>query len=369
MIATGSKLQTLLVCVGAAVLPMVKTSSAASRAGTEAHERELAPWVAGGTSDTRLGEQLSAVPLPAGVDIEVAFALDVRGAGSARQLHIGGHRDYSAVGADEIALTADVAGPGCVAELKTGQVWVAPIQHNAQVLAGALAVWWRWGDLPEAVLVQAGRPLRVERRRLDVETLLRFQRRLQHLVADVREAREQYARGAEPDLVVGDHCGRCAALLLCPAIGRVLGDDPAAVYAETSATIARAKKRRDLALTVIGAGPAALPDGRHLERQERWHRVYDHDRVRELLTDFYGHETADGLAQVTYRTGVLDEWADQQPHLGQNKRARREALNQLLSARGALRHEPRYVYRTVDAPVEQPGEDAGGDRPAIRVAP
>ena len=144
MIATGSKLQVLLICVGSAVQSSISMSSAAARAGTLAHEDELPAWVAGDSSGSELGEQLADVPLPKGIAIERAFAVDVSGAGRARHLHDQGDRDYSGVAEHEIAFTADVAGPGVVAELKTGQVWVDAIRHNAQILTAALAVWWHW---------------------------------------------------------------------------------------------------------------------------------------------------------------------------------------------------------------------------------
>ena len=209
--------------------------------------------------------------------------------------------------------------------------------------------------------MQAGRPLRVERRRLEPRLLMRWHRRLQRLVAEVQRQRARVAAGDDPAWVVGDHCGHCPALLTCPAISRALGDSPGAVYAQTSAVIAQAKKRRELAQATAIAGPVPLPDGRQLVRRERWRRVYDPVQVRALLTEYYGQATADALARESFTAGALDTWAAQQIHLGGNKRERRANLDQWLMERGALTLARQYVFRSENVPIHERDRDRDRD--------
>lgn len=345
MIATGSKIGLLLTCVGAAVLPTIRTSSAAARAGTAAHREELAPWFRGDPPETDLGRKLRRVEIPEGLRSEAAFALDVTGAGSARLLHYDGERDYSDVAEHEFALTTDGAMPGFVAELKTGKVMVERIRRNAQVLTAALAVWWRWGELPIAILVQAGTGLEPERREQTADELLTHQRRLQRLRARVLDLRQ---RDVKPhDLVLGDHCRYCPAVMTCPLVTSVIPGNPGEIWSRAVALRARAEIDMQLVQSIVEKdGPVPMPDGGQLKRFVRMRKRLDRRRVQETLAKHFGAKVAIKLCHVEYQVGILAEWANQQTGFGDTQKARRAYFWGLLEEEGALTYDGYAVFET-----------------------
>ena len=303
-------------------------------------------WFAGTPATTELGRKLRAVAVSPGVRHEVAFALDVSGVGRVRHLHNDGDRDYGDVGDHEIAMTVDGAASGFVAELKTGAVAVESIRRNPQVLTGALAAWWFWGRLPEALLVQAGTTMEPERRQMSALELMSHHRRLQRLVTHVQEQRTVHAAGGELDLVLGDHCRYCPALYGCPAVAEVIDGEPGPVYRSAVATIARSELRRSMVTEMVAQGPVDLGDGQTLVQRTQMRRVFDADRVTAVLASEFGADIAEQLGRRVYRAGDLDAWAAERADLGDSKRARQDNLMQLLADEGAMTYEPRHVQRT-----------------------
>lgn len=351
MIASASQLQLLDVCPGSAALPRTATTSMAAREGTALHREALPVLVGDAAPETDFERELAHVPDGRGAVIEQAVAVRVGGAGSARLLHTIGDRDYSDVQPDELALTVDavrLAPDPWVGELKTGAVWVEPLRRNLQVQLAALAVFFLLGRLPRATLVQAGRPLRVERRQYTARELYACRDRLRGLAERIERARAAVATGAEPALVVGEHCGYCPCVLTCPAIERAVGDDPGAQYAQGKALVARGKELQRLALSTVPARPLQLPDGGRVEHQLRARREYNPDAVMTVLETEFGKPAARAVVKVApaVTAGDLDAFAESRPELGKSRAARRRAMDAMLTMSGALSHREYWTAVT-----------------------
>jgi hypothetical protein len=246
---TASGLDLAELCPGPFVLDGVETSDAASAAGTGVH-RQIAGWV----NDPRGAQEDLIPPGPAGhacswlltrdvpvpyqgYRAEVAYALDPA-TGEVWSLGGGGARDYSVAPAGWICGTADLiaTGPDEVLDIDWKAGAGAAFNHgppgeSLQLLFGAYCAaalvegdfrntappptqWTVRGrvayayvsddgvDLREAVIEPAAWPAVLER--------------LRGVARRVEEARAAHARGAL-QVRAGEHCGRCPALLACPA--------------------------------------------------------------------------------------------------------------------------------------------------------
>jgi hypothetical protein len=280
--------------------------------------------------------------------VEQAVAIGVEGAGHARLLHARGDRDYNAVGANEFAGTADMfaSRSAWVGELKTGAVWVEPMPSNLQIGLFGLALWYLSGELPSATLVQAGRPLRVQRWQYTVSDLNHMQGELRRIADQIQQWRVDLELLTQDALVMGDHCARCPSLFQCPALDVVVGDNPGERYAQAEAIIAREKKRRSIVEDLARGGPVALPGQRELFWQRRERRVFRAEAATDYLRHKYGSEAVRACSATSVTAGAVDEWAEQQPSLGPSKAARRRALANELTQAGALQYQPYDVRAT-----------------------
>lgn len=231
---TGSSAERAEDCVASAVLPVVTVEDdtearargnalhlflqVASKEGREAAlsvvEERWRPAC----------EALDLELLPVGLAHEVAFALDLR-TGHARELGRGLERDYSSVDVErEIPLTVDVLGVDAVArrvfvaDYKSGRS-VTPARSNLQLILGALAasdVYQADEAVVEVIYLREGAPPWPDRATLDAFDLAEGLERVRAVAERVRAAREAYARGVYPDVVVGvKQCRYCPAADNC----------------------------------------------------------------------------------------------------------------------------------------------------------
>lgn len=347
---TASKLGLLSICAGSLRLPTIDSTSRAARDGTRKHRESLPAWTGEGKATTEIGEQLADVGAPEGARVEVAMALDLSGAGSARVLEGAAHRDYSGARPGELVGTGDalsVPAPW-FGELKTGEMWVDSQPWNLQMGFFAVALWFLTGKPPTGTLVQTLRPVRVQHYRYSVGDLLMIAddlRRVQARALAQAEVQDEYGLDG---LVVGEHCGFCPALHTCPAIGAIVGENPGEQYDSAEAVIRWAKDQREVVETMALAGPVDLPTDRELVIMVRERRKFDGDKVYAALCKEFGKAAAEACTERTVTAGAVDAWASEQQSLGTSKAARKRALDEILLRYGAVEYQP-YNARTVRA--------------------
>jgi hypothetical protein len=126
----------------------VGSTSAASKQGTENHERVELDLDRGGLSSVPSTARAFLEPHdPSKWETEVAYAIDVE-TGNVRVLGKKLGRNYPATTENEIKLTLDLVLPGGVLDWKS-RTRVTPAKDNLQVRAGVYAAWKTQGEPDE----------------------------------------------------------------------------------------------------------------------------------------------------------------------------------------------------------------------------
>lgn len=388
---TGSKLPLADRCLGAVVLPGVRTeSSDAALAGTGRHAylrrvaevgRDAAlaeiptdaPWR--GTCE---GIEVDAIP--AGL-WEAAYAYHP-GTDTARLLGTDTGRDYSGVNEYEISGTADLVTE---AEDGSARPWVIdfkgsdavdPPAHNLQVGFYALCVARVWGvDSARVSICYVHSEGRLEWHHADLDGW-----DLAVIAAQVRSlwdrAREARAAGRTPDLTAGLHCRYCPAFTACPAqvtLARELVSERDAA-AETNTLMlsdesagkawVKVAQYRQVLDRIEGAlreramvRGLPLPDGSRLVVQESARRVLDVDKTLPVLRGLVG-DRAESFVERSIASSVVESIAREVAKArGEKLTTTREAVWSQLREGKAVK-ESTYVQLRVKKPRGAGGDDA-----------
>lgn len=263
MLATGSELQRLAVCIGGArgVLPRVievEPSDAAARGtaihaflatvGTLGREEALArvPEEWRSACEVIDLDQLPQID-PKEYAHELAFAFDLNTA-KGRVLGTVGdgppyltrEQAYASLGMNELGCTLDICalttdGRGVfIADIKTGRKAVASAARNLQLMLGAIAMS-RAFDRAEAtvaiIYTHDDGTSWFDRATFDAMDMDAIEVDLCALADRIHDGRELVAAGGRPELVLGQHCNFCPSKRGCP--GRV--ETLAAITADPAA--------------------------------------------------------------------------------------------------------------------------------------
>lgn len=382
---SGSEIGAVRTCLGRAVYPRVRRTTAGAAMGSarhafyqrvlelgggdEARERALAEIEDAGVRSVLAALDIGGLPLdPAAYVAELAIAWDWE-SGLARELHRGGGRDYSMIGPTEIPATLDtVALVGedavFVGDYKPEYGWQPAARDHAQLRFGALALARRYGR--ERAIVEVIRPREGgaawrDRGELDMFDLAEIAEEVRDLALRVVAARAAYDKdGEEPDLHITDACKRCESVHACSAQGRALAELAAPVAPDADPGV-----RFQQALTLENAGRAwhmlqaaearveeykgilrafahthgaiDLGDGRFYGPQKRNHNVIDGRKLWRVLAEMHGEEVAWAAAEVKITMSQLED-----------------ALRPIAAARGARK------LAEVRREVQRAGELADG---------
>ncbi len=384
---TASRLELARRCLGSVVLPQVRgPSTDAQDAGTGRHafleraaavgrEQALAeipadaPW-------RSTCEALDLAELPAG-RYELAFAWDPA-TDTARELGVSLVRDYQGARDGEITGTADLVclptadRPRWLVVDFKGREAVEPAAVNLQLGFYALCVARAQGldelDVAIAYLGEEG-TIRWDYATLGVFDLAGVAAECAMLAARVALALETQRA---PTLRTGAHCGRCPALVTCPAqvtlalavlreVTETPGVDALAQLSDHDAGAALV--RLETAAALIGLQVAALreraklrglplPDGSQLVPVESTRRELVLDKALPVLRSRFG-EQVDALVvrslPVTAVTSLARQLA---PGKGQRKTV--DALFEELSAAAALKTSTYVQLRARKPTTEAP---------------
>lgn len=233
-IFTGSGLERIRTCLGAAVLPHTGSVSDDASKWSAVHAfleavnakgRDAA--LAEAPDDVRpICEALDTIKLPTDPTkyaAEVAFSLNVV-TGEARELGRGIGRRYE-VGGDEAAGTCDVVAlldddAVMVVDWKGGWSKRTAAKDNLQgrfyCLAAARA-YGRSRAVFQIIRILEDGTTWTDEAKFDAFDLDSFALDLSVLATEIVEARALYAQGVEPSMVEGAHCRWCPAYARCPA--------------------------------------------------------------------------------------------------------------------------------------------------------
>lgn len=377
MTPTASKLHLLERCPSAGALPAVWTESTDDQiAGTARHRyiqraREIGrdEALAEVPADAPWRGQLEAFDLdalPHG-DHEIAYAYDVA-TDTARCLGPWLDRAYE-VGATEISGTADLVCPPSaehprwrVIDFK-GEEEVDAAGRNLQLGFFAVALSRLHGvdevDVAIGYLGHGG-GIRWDRAELGPFDLEAAAARIQALAAQVDAARAVVAAGRTPDVTMGLHCRRCAALVHCPAqlaAARALLAVPPSneALAQASAEDAgvawvRVKVLGELVDRLRAALTARaqvaglpLPDGERLVPVEVVRRALVIEKAEPILRQKFGDQL-DELIERSLSSEVVARLARQlAPGKGQKKAA--DQLWEDLTTGGAVKRSAHVQLR------------------------
>lgn len=374
---TASRLWLLERCPAAGALPAVWTESTDDQvAGTARHRfiqraREIGrdEALAEVPADAPWRGQLEAFDLdavPAG-DHEIAYAFDVA-TDTARCLGPWLDRAYE-VGPTEISGTADLVCPPTaehprwrVIDFK-GEEEVDPATSNLQLgfFAVCLARLHGVDEVDVAIgYLGHGGGIRWDLAELGPFDIEAAATRIKGLAAQVDAARVVVAAGRTPDVTMGLHCRRCAALVHCPAqvaAARALLDaspsneDLAGVSAdEAGAAWVKVKvfgelvDRMRAALTARAqVAGLPLPDGERLVPVEVVRRALVIEKAEPILRQKFGDQL-DELIERSLSSEVVARLARQlAPGKGQRKAA--DELWDTLTAGGAVKRSAHVQLR------------------------
>lgn len=338
---SGSALQRLWACQGAAVLPQVDRTSPFAEAGTAKHsyfrnlkrmDREEALAL---VSDEyrELCEAVVVDDLPLSEEFlaELAVAYDVD-TDTCREIGEDKDRNYGPLGPREIPMTLDLAADGeeyvFVGDYKTGRGYVTPARRNLQLRAGALAMARLKGRSAARVAIvhvrEHGQPF-YDVAHFDAFELELIAAELRELMNRVEAAREADAAGASPALATGEHCRYCPSFQFCPAqtvLLRQVVAEPERVTQELKAmltpeTAGRAYLRYQAVKTVLrevekslrayaAEHPIPLGDGAFYGPVAREKEVLDAEVVREVLKEQHGADIADRACEFSTSKAAID---------------------------------------------------------------
>lgn len=378
-----SRLDRVMLCPAAAVLPQVDVESEAGERGRALHaflahpgDREEA--LAAVPEEYR--EACNAIDLDAlGVDRragaqELALAYDVETC-RARSLQRGPDGKYETTQTEFHGIADWVALKGsdgiALLDWKTGYSRVKPAAKNWQLRAAALAACRLYGRTRATVAIvcvrEGDEPI------WDVAQLEPFD--LDEAAYELSELRSKLVRLSElaepPKVKVGAHCHRCPAMLSCRAFGgvlaRVASPDPMKVAEDLKAlltpeTARLAYERRRMmgeVLAVVDAAlkayaaehPIDLGDGTVYGQVERQVTEIDAEKAYAVLGELYGPGVAVGAIEMDATKASLERGmrlhqqalksAGQKAFLSHLTREALAALKQAGAVRERLRKEVR----------------------------
>lgn len=211
----------------------------------------------------------------------------------------------------------------------------------------------------EIVNVEEDGSLRRDAATLDGWDLDAAEARILEVHHRVIEARAQVAAGETSRQRVGDHCGRCAALRVCPAQVALVRElavsppDATGLAALSDEAAGVAWEKLDALDTLIGRMRAALrvraeraglplSDGRRLTPVESSRRSLDVKRALPVLREIVG-DRADGLVELSLEASAVDCIAREiAKGTGTKVRQTTEEVWGKLRAAGAVR-DSKYV--------------------------
>ena len=380
---TASSLRLAELCPASHALPVVEQAETeAQTAGTGRHKflddlaregREAvlanvpakAPWrpACEGIDTEQLLEGLL------NIQSGIAYAFDVA-TGTVRRQSTEGHRQYDTTEAeipgtlDWLALQAN--GRVLVIDFKGLEENDAAEDHvQLHYYALAAARDLRLVELDIAIVyVLPDGTLRWDRSSLGPFTLAAVHDRLARIHRRVAAARAEVVAGRIPDTHPGDHCSRCPAMPVCPAmvaLARAFAlapDVPEGLARLSDVDAGAAWVRLELvedALKLARAGLRArallrglpLPGGKMLVPSEGSSSSIDVDRALPVLRPRFGDQV-DGLVERSLSVAAVERLARQiAPGRGQKKTV--EALRADLTAAGALRTTTYVLLRVKSA--------------------
>jgi hypothetical protein len=391
MLGSASKIDVLMSCLGSAVLPHADETNDDAEHGTSVHgilldvnrlgrEAALAKIEDADMRAVAQAIDFDRLPVdPSAYAAEVALSWSIV-TGGGRELHRGGGRDYSMVGAMEFAGTADVIGLTASAvitpDYKTGHAVLVPANRHRQMRFLGLAAARAYGrDTAIVELIRLdddGRAWR-DRAELDVFDLAEVAEEMRDLGEHIHAARLTYeAEHTLPKLSVGGWCRRCSSRRYCPAqVGLI-------VAAQQSGALVRFEEQ---ALTEEGATTAleqyqAVKDLEELMgkiirgiaydkpiRQRNgllWGRVVEEREtlsgaaVFHVVKERFDEETAWKTVKLSAtKEAIRDLAAYHADKTGQKRtHVEREILNDIRSREGGAKKTPIEKYRAFKPPKE-----------------
>ena len=229
---TASETDRVIACPASGALPRAESENPYSGAGDARHGFIEAVSTEG--RETALAkvpdehrEECEAIDtsiLPTHLAHEVAFALDMA-TGEARELGRGIHRDYSSVGPNEIAGTADAVGVSgdrvIVLDYKGPDPNLPSAAKSGQLRTLALMAARAYGkdDATVGFIRFLGSDVRQETADLDMFDLDAHLARLRQTRERIVDAIEAYEGNAnlKPYVSEGRHCRWCSSMAYCPA--------------------------------------------------------------------------------------------------------------------------------------------------------
>lgn len=312
-----------MACVASAVLPRVEVTGEAAQLGTWRHlffanlRHGLDEALLSVPEEYRAACEAIDVSSFAGLESfesELALVYDVS-KHQTRRIPAGkSHRDYGALGPNEIGMTLDVAGVGTsevlVADFKTGNGWVPAASRNWQLAVGALAMSALNGESNARVaLIMAPEGMTPwwDVAVLDGFALAEARMRLMDLAERISTARPD-----APSMVLGEQCRYCPSKLHCPAhtglIQRVAAEPGKELATLTDAlTSDKARKAyetlkvlrqvvRDVEARLAEYAeqhPIQLDGGRVYGPKAGVETTVDAEVVRRVLSTLHGPDVAD----------------------------------------------------------------------------
>jgi hypothetical protein len=315
-------------CPGSLVLPQARTSSPEAEAGTARHAEQQDALDAG-SYDAMPAKVRALIPADAtSVRAEVAVAYDLA-TGRGRELGVGIGRTYPALGASEIAGTADLVAiaPGRVVVVDyKGASDVGAPEQNEQLLFYALALA-RAHDADEVTLAIAylatghvTPPVTVDTLELEA-----FAQRLVRLQRDIDTQSIRVFSGRMPDVAEGKHCTWCPAAHACPARTALLrrlvsgeerddlellrpldGATARAAYERLQAGKGLLKRIEQALYKYAGEQPIDLGGGRWFGKHtKRSNEEISGDIAHAVLEQMHGRAVADAAVErVATKAGI-----------------------------------------------------------------
>lgn len=335
---TGSGLEVADVCAPSALLPHAREAKTeASAAGDSRHLFGAVVDERGVEAALRMipeehrelvqAMDLEKLPIGTGWETEVTFAYNPF-TRKARLLGYQLNRDYSGQDPDEIPCTLDVVS--CLRfaqEQGYVEIWdykgphadVPPAVRNWQLRFGALCVCTCFSIFSAKVgtirLMDDGRQVR-NVAHLDELDLDLIHDQLMAMVRRIQGAEVVMTSGAVPDVVRGEHCAKCPAVISCPANGflllmmamkpeemaqslkEVVVKDPAAAVANLKVAeklLGEVSKAID---ALAKQTPILMPNGKLYGTYLIRHDTIHPGTVRRVMQDLHGENAANIAAPI-----------------------------------------------------------------------